>query len=275
MLVRKHYKKIAKILVVFSLLLNGVFILKAHSANIYVYNDDGVSEESLAQTIATFHQYLGAKYAIKSLSAAQVKKGMWVKDAAAFIMPGGADLPYATKLNGLGNKNIKKYVKNGGVYIGICAGAYYAASYVEFDKGGKIEVLGNRELKLFQGKAIGPILAPYNYATNSGSIAAEITTIFKNIPIAHIYYNGGGFFESNNNFPNTKVIAQYAKNKLPAIVFINYGQGKVLLSGVHFEYDTNTLPAKDKHTKNVIAVLGRYAADRKSLVNSLLGTLSL
>src|SRR6476620_3369467 len=104
--------------------------------SIYIYQDDGVSDESLSQTITTFQHMLAPAYFIKTINAHEIIEGEWVQDAALFVMPGGSDLPYVRKLNGAGNQNIKDYVKNGGSYLGICAGAYYAAAYVEFDKSG-------------------------------------------------------------------------------------------------------------------------------------------
>ncbi len=60
--------------------------------------------------------------------------------------------------------------------------------------------------------------------------------------------NGGGFFENAEQYPNTKVVATY-ENDLPAFILINYGKGKYLLSGVHFEYDPFLLSSKNQHIK--------------------------
>ena len=64
---------------------------------------------------------------------------------------------------------IKDYVTGGGSYLGICAGAYYGASYIEFNKGGELEVIGARELEFFDGKAIGPAIAEYSTENKSGA----------------------------------------------------------------------------------------------------------
>lgn len=101
----------------------------------------------------------------------------WQAECLALVMPGGADLPYCRRLNGRGNEIIRGmknhlqhsesihacgaatqkaemslvmqwhksmrvlsgsgYVEGGGAYIGLCAGAYYASSYVEFAIGTK------------------------------------------------------------------------------------------------------------------------------------------
>ena len=42
--------------------------------------------------------------------------------------------------------------------MGLCAGGYYDATYIQFSKGNPVlEVCGKRELKLFEGGAIGPL----------------------------------------------------------------------------------------------------------------------
>jgi glutamine amidotransferase-like uncharacterized protein len=238
---------------------------------VYVYQDEGVSEESLNQTILTF-QKLIKKYAVVTISAKQVKEGGWSKNAILFVMPGGSDLPYVKKLNGKGNEVIKQYVTNGGSFLGICAGSYYGSSYVEFDKNGPLEVLGNRELGFFGGNAIGPILAPYDYKTQSGSRAATIYTTLPNVTKTIVFYNGGGFFENAEQYPNAKVIGTY-DNNLPAIILINYGKGKVLLSGVHFEYDPFLLNSKDQHIQKIIEPLREGNESREVLFKNLMGVL--
>jgi glutamine amidotransferase-like uncharacterized protein len=52
-----------------------------------------------------------------------------------------------------------EYVRAGGAYLGLCAGAYYACSRVEFEPGGPLEVVGNRELGFFPGVAAGAAYA--------------------------------------------------------------------------------------------------------------------
>jgi biotin--protein ligase len=234
---------------------------------IYLYQDQGVSDESVKHTISAFRKLL--KKEVVTINATEVKEGLWTKDAILFIIPGGADLPYTTKLNGQGNQVIKNYVKKGGSYLGICAGSYYGASEVEFDKKGPLEIVGKRELSFFKGKVVGPILAPYDYKSLSGSRAATINTILPTVTKTVVFYNGGGFFEKAAADPKTKVIATY-ENTLPAIVLIKYGQGKVLLSGVHFEYDPLLLDVKDQNIAKIIEPLKINNESREALFRHLI-----
>ncbi|WCR57262.1 MAG: hypothetical protein PG979_001319 [Rickettsia asembonensis] len=101
-----------------------------------------------------------------------------------------------------GNDNIKNYLKNGGNFLGICAGSYYSGNYLEFTKGTNIEVIGERELKIFNGTVRGPLLAPYYYNSNKGARAAYLKinpTLNLNIKYCYAFYNGGGYFVDAEN----------------------------------------------------------------------------
>src|SRR5690606_17057956 len=198
----------------------------------------------------------------------------WQSNAKLIVMPGGADLPYVKKLQGKGNENIRNFVNNGGSYLGICAGAYYGSSSIEFDKGGTLEVTGPRELQFFSGKAIGPVLATYDYKTHSGSRAAHITSSYEQIPHTNTYYNGGGYFAEPEQYENTAVIARY-DNNLAAIIKVQFGNGKVLLSGVHFEYNPALLDNTDEYLKNIIPELTKTQHSRTLLISRLLQELNI
>jgi glutamine amidotransferase-like uncharacterized protein len=230
---------------------------------VYIYQDDGVSQTALLQTMQTLKTVLPPTWMIKTIDAKGVIANTWSKNAALFVMPGGADLAYVEKLENIGNQNIKSYVQNGGAYLGLCAGAYYAASRVEFDKNGPLAVVGHRALSFFEGKAIGPILAKYNYQTESSARAAKITLNFKDLKEATLYYNGGGYFEAAEQFKNTQVLGYYA-NHLPAIISVKYGKGQAILSGVHFEYDAHLLDPTDPFLAKIITQL--KASDKKRLL---------
>ena len=54
-------------------------------------------------------------------------------DCSALIIPGGYTATYVSTLGEDGFREIKEFVKRGGLYIGICAGAYIAAERVEVE----------------------------------------------------------------------------------------------------------------------------------------------
>lgn len=57
-------------------------------------------------------------------------------------MPYVDELSVKTKVTA----RIAEYVREGGRYLGLCAGAYFAAKDLRFDAGGKQEVIGKRDL---------------------------------------------------------------------------------------------------------------------------------
>ena len=132
---------------------------------------------------------------------------------------------YVQKLQGKGNARIQSYLKNGGYFLGICAGSYYSGNYLEFAKGTNIKVIGERELKIFNRAVRGLLLAPYYYNSHKGARAAYLKINSKlklNIKDGYIFYNGGGYFVDVENTKDTEIIANYEDSK-PAIIRCAYG----------------------------------------------------
>lgn len=190
-------------------------------------------------------------------------------------MPGGADLPYCEKLNNKGNEKIISYVRNGGSYLGICAGAYYGSHTIEFAEGTPMEIIGERELGFFPGLAIGPVLATYDYQSNSGVRAAIISQ--DNLPNINVYYNGGGYFSHPEQFDNVRIVSSYASEIAPraAVIMSNIGKGRAILSGVHFEYDPKLLDPQDPYVSTVLPSLEDTQGGRIKYVKYILGLLGV
>lgn len=72
--------------------------------------------------------------------------------AKVICFGGGYDLGFLSALGNEGIRLIREYVHSGGNYLGMCAGAYFACNYIEFDKDGPLEVVGNRDLRFYPGK---------------------------------------------------------------------------------------------------------------------------
>jgi len=162
-----------------------------------------------------------------------IKSGILNDDVGLFVMPGGADLYYCEKLNGDGNTAIRRYVERGGSYLGICAGAYYACSAIEWAKGTSQEICGARELNFYDGIAIGPVydfiedrdiakswLQATPIVYDDGISSFEVTALYKGGPL----FSGG----------SSRVLARYA-NGDAAIVESSVGEGIAILSSPHIE----------------------------------------
>ncbi|MEE3003785.1 MAG: BPL-N domain-containing protein, partial [Pseudomonadota bacterium] len=273
---RIYFCVITSIIIMFSLYVAGLKNMKDSNKNrdIYIYSDDGVSPESLSHTLSFFKKVASSSYKIKTLDAENLITQKWQKNTALLVMPGGADIPYTKKLNGLGNKIIKEYVSNGGKFLGICAGSYFGSNKIEFDKNGPLEVIGTRELAFFPGTAIGPVLGQFKYRSNYGAKAADIT--YKGKKLA-VFYNGGPYFSLPTKDKNTDILAYYDNKEqlLPAILKVKVGSGEVILSGVHFEYDASKLNKENEFLKNIIPKLVTDDAKRLELGEYILNSLGI
>jgi biotin--protein ligase len=200
---------------------------------IALYNGEGVSETFQNRLTSLFPDCI-------LLSANDLINGDWDRTATLLILPGGRDIPYHQDLKGPGNRKIRSFVENGGTYLGLCAGAYYASALVDFERGTPLEVIQPRELRFFQGRAVGPAygLGLFDYGSERGARDALISFNGRTYPV---YFNGGPTFEGD--FTNTKILATYQDlpGTPPAILSCAVGRGKAILSGVHLETNPELL----------------------------------
>ncbi len=206
---------------------------------IWVYEDEGTSELSVKSALVTAQTKLSGDHTtdVRTISSEGIFAGELndkTKDNGILIMPGGADLPYCRKLNGLGNDIISEFVSRGNIYIGICAGGYYGARNIEFSGEG-YEIHGDRELAFFPGTAIGSIQSLTNgqlYDEKVGS-KASIALDYANGQQDNVYYHGGAYFLADKSAA-FHTLATYSNGE-NAVVSGHFGNGQYLLSGVHFE----------------------------------------
>jgi len=213
---------------------------------IYIYKDVGVSRNSFEQTQKCFETMASRKetlnYSVTALSAAAIKIGAWKNDARCLILPGGADIPYGAALNGLGNQMIRNYVENGGIYIGICAGAYYGARRIEFEKNSPTAIVADRELGFFPGTVKGPHWANYVAGHHAGSRAVRTYCGEKwQTPPWDTYINGGGCFVTDASCTDSITPVAWDASGNLMMVMMSIGKGRVFLSAAHWEYDPQNL----------------------------------
>jgi biotin--protein ligase len=236
-----------------------------------------VSPLSLSHTILTLSLLLLPHYTVQPVTPQTLGTQPWEPNCALLVIPGGRDLPYVEELSVKTRvtKRIGEYVREGGRYLGICAGAYFGAKEVVFDQGGDMEVRGDRELvswspcskalaetaqAFFPGTCVGPTHPGFAYAAESGSRAVSL--LLENVSssrqtLEYLYYNGGGHFILPPSLSGVEVLARYAdrpvrpgatENAIAAVRTSN-GKGKALLCSVHFEYPLHDPPAKDAIAK--------------------------
>ena len=213
---------------------------------ILIYIDEGTFDGTSRLVRAIAQQIVPATYEMRVVMADDLKHdGALFEDAIVFVMPGGADLPFCKALNGDPNKRIRRFVEAGGVYLGICAGAYYACREIAFHAGTDGAICGARELRFVDAIAVGSLPSltggvAYD-ATPRSAAAAEIRTTDRltAAPVTLLaHYHGGCRFDFGGApVHDAQILAVYTglAGAPPAIVSSSVGKGRAILTGVHLE----------------------------------------
>lgn len=121
---------------------------ESQAIQVLVYSGPGVSPLSLSHTILSLSLLLLPHYTVQPVSAELLATEPWEPSCALLVIPGGRDLPFIDEMT-IKTKvtsRIAEFVREGGRYLGICAGAYFASAEVKFDAGGPKQVIGKRHL---------------------------------------------------------------------------------------------------------------------------------
>lgn len=223
--------------------------LEVFAQHVLIYADRGVYYECLEQTRQNLSRELSEKYIIRAITAEDLMSAEVISNTSLIVFPGGVATAFAERLNGEGNKLIRNFVESGGGYLGLCGGGYYAGAFVDFARGTELALKKSHELAFFSGTVVGPALKSFDYFSCQGECIAEVSIHHSDYLLdnAKLYCNGGGYFENASNFANTSVIASYKtlENTPAAIIKVKVEQGIAILSGVHFEYESNVLKRID------------------------------
>lgn len=209
---------------------------------ILIYADKGTSEVGVQSLLKNIPLKLGIT--AKTVIADEILQGA-LTSAVGLVIPGGADLPYCEKLNGEGNRLIQAFIQQGGFYLGICAGAYYACREIEFDGEG-YQIYAKRELALFNGIGKGSLAELTKGKLYDETFASKAFVSLKtgvNQPLTSYYHGGCCFINDRQAVENPQIFATYPDNSA-AIIYGQVGKGQYLLSGVHFELDRDCYRAQ-------------------------------
>lgn len=245
---------------------------------ILVYVDKGVDGGALKQLYHSLKKDVDINvHPIIRIDSKKIIEENWEKETKLLIIPGGRDVFYHDALHGQGTEKIRTFVENGGSYLGICAGAYFASENIEFEKGQALEVCGPRSLKFFPGIAKGPAYGNkrYSYESAQGAQAARISW---GDEICHVYFNGGCTFEfANLNATDVKVLSLYLDlaSTPPAIVKAFVGKGIAILSGVHFEYTSTLFSKEDPHLNEISPLLKNAERNRRKIFREIMAQCAL
>src|SRR3972149_10151700 len=179
---------------------------------IVIYVDEGVAGNTLRHLVKSVLKEVGDdRYLLKRMDAHAIKSQDWEEETALFVIPGGRDLIFHEKLGPEGAARIRSYVENGGNYLGICAGAYFGAAEIEFERGGLLEVCGKRHLAFYPGMAKGSVYGVNKYRADSQHGAEAALINWKNATHTYSYFNGGCSFVNPSQHPSVKVLGLYSE----------------------------------------------------------------
>jgi glutamine amidotransferase-like uncharacterized protein len=140
-----------------------------------------------------------------------------LKRTAVYVVPGGEDVPNLDSGWSEGEQGaLRDYVNKGGVFLGICIGAYWAADWPGKTPG---------------FKSLG--LVPAHVWAHATNTAARIETVKWLGQRREIYFQDGPAFKLQPKV-DAKILAYYDDGSVAAFK-TSYGRGLVILSGVHIE----------------------------------------
>ena len=209
------------------------------------------------------------------LDADDIRSGK-LKDCDVLLMPGGLTGDEFRTLGPEGVETVRKYVADGGKYVGICAGCGLAmnikiglrivncGNFQNTDRGQacllvRITKAGSEML------GVKPGIYGIQYA---GGPIPDFTRAEKDWNGAHTilakYESSLGKIRYNKD-KKTGAVKTYKHPLMygyPAMVFATYGKGKVLISGPHPEKHATTYPIALGYIKAVTGVKCTYVAPK-------------
>jgi glutamine amidotransferase-like uncharacterized protein len=109
---------------------------EAHAApkaiRVAIFSDAGVTKKGVTQVERCLPESQG--FEVKTINAEQIRDGT-LKDFAVLIHGGGSASKQGETLGKKGRDAVKKFVADGGGFIGICAGAYLASAQYKWSLG--------------------------------------------------------------------------------------------------------------------------------------------
>jgi glutamine amidotransferase-like uncharacterized protein len=199
-----------------------------------LFDDVGTSGPGVAQVT----RQLGAARGIQvtKVKGVDIAAGR-LKDFDVVIFTGGSASQQAKTLGDKGGEEIRRFVQDGGGYIGVCAGAYLACSGFDWSLG----ILNARTVSSVWQRGVGDVEVEFT--------ADGRKTVRMVVPRGKVFYQNGPILKpaGRSDIPDYDVLAYFrtelAENDSPVGAMINspaitrarFGKGRVLISSPHPE----------------------------------------
>lgn len=164
----------------------------------------------------------------------EIKEGyLQNQNPELLIMPGGKSWEYLKQLGVEGQKQIKDYVQDGGSYLGICAGAFFASS----DRVGGHTTgpygVGLIEATAYDGKQLGD----KNYKNGMKNFDLSLAGFKSRYRV--LFLEGPYFRISEQEMArkNVQVFGRFSSTKEISNIYFDAQKGKVALIAAHPEIE--------------------------------------
>jgi len=189
-------------------------VIPAHGAKrAYIYKGTGSCLDGCSEAAADVAAQAGF---IPSFIHSALIQARILREASVWIQPGGNAIEVANRLTYDQKEVLKDFVRMGGTYVGFCAGAFLADTFVD-------------DAETIPGLALIPGTT-YDYPLPKGSHILPIFWLGKTF---HLYFEEGPGFRILSG-AEIEIIASYPDGT-PATVRFKAGLGNVILSGAHPE----------------------------------------
>ncbi len=208
----------------------------AYSSSVALYSDHGVEPSCITATVNMF-EWMGLS--IQEVSSEEIRTGC-LENFELVCFPGGDMYQYSQSLSTEGISRVRSFISDGGGYIGICGGGYFAAEEIYW--------MGNQlpmeSLELFEGRSEGP-LAEFEEVGYQDMVQINLLDTLHPIlqsvldPSWIFYWVGPKFTPGNPS--DVEILGEYDSGNSPAVLAFEYGSGRVFIIGTHpeFEEDSN------------------------------------
>jgi glutamine amidotransferase-like uncharacterized protein len=200
-----------------------------------IFNGDGVSKEAPAQVKACLPE--PEDFVVQNVTAKEIRSGALEK-FDVIIHPGGSGSGQAKSLGEEGRSKVREFVKRGGGFVGVCAGAYLASAEYPWS------------LKLLDARVVDD----EHWARGTGDVKLQITAagrdaLSKEQSSPTVYYENGPLLgpAKRSEIPDFESLATFEteirKNDAPKGVMLGttaiargkFGEGRVVCFSPHPE----------------------------------------
>jgi glutamine amidotransferase-like uncharacterized protein len=158
-------------------------------------------------------------------------------DLDLIYFPGGSIPPYRRDITNTGRQNLRNRIQAGFGYIGTCAGGLIACEKSIWE-----DYEDNVGLfKLYPVTGMGLISEIFQYPEVGMCQVNFITHSMTNMQSdsGWILYHNSPYFQIHES-SNVDIIGRYEISGHPAIVATNFGNGRILLTGPHYEFEEDS-----------------------------------